>query len=702
MSDVAAVVTAEPPTVTRHTIEPHVDERVSFRGPLRRLLVSPEIGALIGAIVVWAFFWGNADTFGRASSTLNWLDVAAPLGIMAVAVALLMIGGEFDLSSGVMSGASAIQIGLMGRYFMGDGGDMWFVVLAAFAAAGTIGWFNGTLVNRTGLPSFIVTLATFFVLRGVNLVMAKRFEGKVQVDEIEKVKGYKTFYDWVAHEWKLSNFAVRDKLFVAMVLAGVLAAGTGLMLQSFRRRSGVHMPSLGLSAAGLVLTLGSFQRLLRTDGVAANTLWALVGAVGVLLIAVGLGRGLFQPAAAPDHPMTSGVVRRLSLGALMVAAACVVPQLFDRNNGQPILTWVGSNLRPVIGVLAALTGLAAAVYTRRASWRGARTFGSVVPLVFVTLFTGLLTFVGTLIVLQLATVQALRAVGLMLLGTGGVVLLLLARGRVAGRTARLSIGLATTASIVVIAFVVRADSSAERFRSGLFTALLLGALAIAVNTVLEVTLEKRTVGTVGPDRVARWLVNGGVASAAVGLAIRVCFSNYTVEEAAARRAAGASVAVSVLRQSVLWWVLVTVVAAFVLSRMRRGNWVFAVGGNKDAARAIGVPANQVKVMLFVTVSMLACFAGLLIALRYTTVQANQGYGEELEYIIAAVVGGCLLTGGYGSVIGAALGATIMAMSNNGISTTDWNPDARYTFLGLVLLAAVLVNTYIRKKAQEAR
>ena len=93
------------------------DERIAHRGPLQRWLVSPEIGALIGAVIVWAFFWGNARTFGEADSTLNWLDVAAPLGIMAVAIALLMIGGEFDLSSGVMTGATAILIGLMATYF---------------------------------------------------------------------------------------------------------------------------------------------------------------------------------------------------------------------------------------------------------------------------------------------------------------------------------------------------------------------------------------------------------------------------------------------------------------------------------------------------------------------------------------------------------------------------------------------------------
>ncbi|NBQ45768.1 MAG: ABC transporter permease, partial [Actinobacteria bacterium] len=150
------------------------DERITYRGPIKRLLVSPEIGALIGAVVVWAFFWGNGDKFGTAGSTANFLDVAAPLGIMAVTVALLMIGGEFDLSAGVMTGASGVTIALMAKYFTDGGISLWVCIPAAFLLAGCVGWWNGFLVNRTGLPSFIVTLGSFFVIKGANLVFSKR------------------------------------------------------------------------------------------------------------------------------------------------------------------------------------------------------------------------------------------------------------------------------------------------------------------------------------------------------------------------------------------------------------------------------------------------------------------------------------------------------------------------------------------------
>ncbi len=211
------------------------DERISHRGPMRRWLVSPEIGALIGAVIVWAFFWGNGRTFGEADTTLNWLDVAAPTGIMAAAVALLMIGGEFDLSSGVMTGATAIQIGLVSRFFMGTGINIGWAIGSAFLAAAAVGWFNGFMVNKTGLPSFIVTLASFFTLRGVMLVISKRLVGKVQVDQITSQKGAKFFKNWIAHEWKFTEFGIRDKVFLGLVIAGGAAFAYGLLEQSFIR-----------------------------------------------------------------------------------------------------------------------------------------------------------------------------------------------------------------------------------------------------------------------------------------------------------------------------------------------------------------------------------------------------------------------------------------------------------------------------------
>ena len=85
-----------------------------------------------------------------------------------------------------------------------------------------------------------------------------------------------------------------------------------------------------------------------------------------------------------------------------------------------------------------------------------------------------------------------------------------------------------------------------------------------------------------------------------------------------------------------------------------------------------------------------------------TIQSNTGNGLEFEYIIAAVVGGTLLTGGYGSAFGAAIGAFIMAMSKQGIPLSKWNSDWRFAFLGVILLTAVISNNFIRRKAEASR
>ncbi len=92
-----------------------------------------------------------------------------------------------------------------------------------------------------------------------------------------------------------------------------------------------------------------------------------------------------------------------------------------------------------------------------------------------------------------------------------------------------------------------------------------------------------------------------------------------------------------------------------LQRTRQGNWIYAVGGDKNAARNVGVPVRRTKVSMFVTVSLAAALVGTINAVELTSVSAGQGTGYEFYYIIAAVVGGTLMTGGAGSVIGASLG-----------------------------------------------
>ncbi|MFI0727850.1 ABC transporter permease [Streptomyces sp. NPDC021225] len=150
--------------------------------------------------------------------------------------------------------------------------------------------------------------------------------------------------------------------------------------------------------------------------------------------------------------------------------------------------------------------------------------------------------------------------------------------------------------------------------------------------------------------------------------------------------------------TVLWWLFFAAIATWVLLRTKFGNWIFAVGGSKESARAVGVPVTFTKIALFMTVGFAAWFVGMHLLFEYNTVQAGEGVGNEFYYIIAAVIGGCLLTGGYGSAIGAVLGAFIFGMVNQGIVYANWNPDWFKFFVGVMLLLATLVNLWVRRQA----
>ena len=136
-----------------------------------------------------------------------------------------------------------------------------------------------------------------------------------------------------------------------------------------------------------------------------------------------------------------------------------------------------------------------------------------------------------------------------------------------------------------------------------------------------------------------------------------------------------------VKVTVLWWLLFVAIGTWILLRTKVGNWIFAAGGNADSARAVGVPVPKVKIGLFMGVAFLGWFYGMHLLFNFSSVQSGLGIGNEFIYIIAAVVGGCLLTGGYGSVVGAAVGAFIFGMTTQGIVFAGFDPNWFYTFLG---------------------
>ncbi|WP_350004796.1 ABC transporter permease [Pseudarthrobacter sp. WHRI 8279] len=151
--------------------------------------------------------------------------------------------------------------------------------------------------------------------------------------------------------------------------------------------------------------------------------------------------------------------------------------------------------------------------------------------------------------------------------------------------------------------------------------------------------------------------------------------------------------------TVFIWIALVAVATWVLMRTKVGNWIFAVGGDENAARAVGVPVKATKIGLFMGVGFCGWILGMHNLFAFDTVQSGEGVGNEFLYIIAAVIGGCLLTGGYGSAIGGAIGAFIFGMANKGIVYAQWNPDWFKFFLGLMLLLATIVNLIVKRRAE---
>ncbi|AUW42605.1 ABC transporter permease [Rhizobium leguminosarum bv. trifolii] len=154
--------------------------------------------------------------------------------------------------------------------------------------------------------------------------------------------------------------------------------------------------------------------------------------------------------------------------------------------------------------------------------------------------------------------------------------------------------------------------------------------------------------------------------------------------------------------SLVWWVLIAVLGAWVLEKTAFGNWIYATGGNEVAAVRLGIPVQGVKVILYIAVAASAVVVAALDIFAINQSDANAATGREFEVVTAAVIGGALLTGGYGSPIGSLLGALLFGMVEQGFFFTPL-PDVWFmTFLGVVLLLAVLINNYARLKAMKPR
>ena len=153
---------------------------------------------------------------------------------------------------------------------------------------------------------------------------------------------------------------------------------------------------------------------------------------------------------------------------------------------------------------------------------------------------------------------------------------------------------------------------------------------------------------------------------------------------------------------IIWALALVALATWLLLGTSFGNWIFGVGGDAHAARNIGVPVTRVKILLFIGTAVCSCLLAIILDVKFTNADVLRGQGNEFYAIVAAVVGGVLLTGGYGSAIGAMFGALAFGIVEEGIVFAGVNAEWYKAVIGLILLLAVLLNSYVRKLAMEAR
>src|ERR1700712_170273 len=173
---------------------------------MTRALARPELGAFIAAVVIYIFFFIVAPAFRSPESFSTILYASSTIGIVAVAVGLLMIGGEFDLSAGVASITYGLTCALLCYQLTLN---MWVGAIVSLLFAMFIGFINGYLVVKTGIPSFLVTLGTFFVLQGANLGITKLVTGSVASKNVADIDGFGSLSAIFASSFTIGSVTVR-------------------------------------------------------------------------------------------------------------------------------------------------------------------------------------------------------------------------------------------------------------------------------------------------------------------------------------------------------------------------------------------------------------------------------------------------------------------------------------------------------------
>jgi simple sugar transport system permease protein len=211
-----------------------------------------------------------------------------------------------------------------------------------------------------------------------------------------------------------------------------------------------------------------------------------------------------------------------------------------------------------------------------------------------------------------------------------------------------------------------------------------------------------------PQLIERRTIIGGISEAAegdwlaplfggkVGGGFFIWLGDLGVIEVFSRGTRAGQPVVDGIPMLIIWALGLVAIAHIILTRTQFGNWIFAAGGDAQAARYVGVPVNRVKIQMFMFTAFCACVFATCQVIEFGSAGADRGLLKEFEAIIAVVIGGALLTGGYGSVIGAALGALIFGVVQQGLFFAGVESSLFRVFLGVILLFAVILNTYIRR------
>ncbi len=156
-----------------------------------------------------------------------------------------------------------------------------------------------------------------------------------------------------------------------------------------------------------------------------------------------------------------------------------------------------------------------------------------------------------------------------------------------------------------------------------------------------------------------------------------------------------------LQSSFFIWIVVAVMCFYILHVSPWGNWIFAMGGDQESARNAGIPTNRLKIALFMLSAMAAALVGMTEAVLANTASTTTQFGMIFNTIICVVVGGVLLTGGFGTVTGVVFGTLTFGIVFQGINFTTFDKDLNMLFIGALLLIAVLMNDTFRNLATSA-